>query len=119
MATWSDELRQRYPGVEVKVEERPGGWLLLETLVIPASDRGRGRGSAVMRDLIAYADEHGLKMALVPAGDYGGSPRRLRQFYARFGFEKPGKAIPSEVVYPASGAATRAMVRGLGVGRGL
>jgi GNAT superfamily N-acetyltransferase len=108
---WLAELRRQHPGVQVNLEERPGGWLYLDALVVPAARREQGQGSAVMRELIAYADERGLSMALVPAGDYGGSPRRLRRFYARFGFEQPGRVIPAEVVEPASNARARVMVR--------
>ena len=39
-----------------------------------------------MRDLIAYADRQGKQVRLTPSGAYGGAPRRLTRFYARFGF---------------------------------
>ena len=78
-------LRDRHPGVAVGVREDARS-ITLDRLIVPADIRGRGFGSAVMRDLVAYADRHGKQVRLTPSGAFGGAPRRLVAFYARFGF---------------------------------
>jgi hypothetical protein len=75
-------LRHRHPPVLVGA---PEDGCSIE-LVAPAGSRGRGPGSAVMRDLVGDADRHGKRVRLTPSGAFGGVPRRLACFYARFGF---------------------------------
>lgn len=78
-------LRDRHPAVLLGGREDARS-ITLEKLIVPAGIRGRGLGSAVMRDVVAYADRHGKQVRLTPSGAFGGSPRRLARFYARFGF---------------------------------
>lgn len=77
-------------GVEVYLvlREREKLLILLKILV-PEDDRKQGLGTQVMTELTQFADEHGLRMALTPATDFGATSRaRLERFYRRFGFEK-------------------------------
>ena len=78
-------LRDRHPAVLVGAREDSRS-ITLDKLIVPGGSRGRGLGSALMRDLVAYADRHGKQVRLTPSGAYGGAPRRLVRFYARFGF---------------------------------
>jgi GNAT superfamily N-acetyltransferase len=78
-------LRDRHPSVLLGVREDARS-VTLERLIVPGDRRGRGLGSALMRDLVAYADRHGKQVRLTPSGAFGGAPRRLAGFYARFGF---------------------------------
>jgi len=55
-------------------------------MVVPESDRRTGIGSAVMRDLTAWADRTGSTLALSPTNEFGASITRLRSFYRNFGF---------------------------------
>ncbi len=78
-------LRDRHPSVLLGAREDARS-ITLDKLIVPGGCRGRGLGSALMRDLLAYADRQGKQVRLTPSGAYGGAPRRLRRFYARFGF---------------------------------
>ena len=78
-------VRDRHPSVLLGAREDAGS-ITLDKLIVPAGCRGRGVGSAVMRDLVAYADRQGKQVRLTPSGAFGGVPRRLTRFYARFGF---------------------------------
>ena len=80
-----DTLRDRHPSVLLSGREDAQS-VTLERLVVPEGSRGCGLGSAVMRDLVAYADRCGKQVRLTPSGAFGGRPRRLASFYARFGF---------------------------------
>lgn len=78
-------LQRRHPAVVLRGREDACS-ITLEQLFVPSGSRGRGLGSALMRDLVAYADRHAKQIRLTPSGAFGGSPRRLATFYARFGF---------------------------------
>jgi GNAT superfamily N-acetyltransferase len=78
-------VRNRHPAVLVGAREDERS-ITLDKLIVPVGSRGRGLGSAVMRDLVGYADRHGKQVRLTPSGAFGGVPRRLACFYARFGF---------------------------------
>lgn len=80
-----DALRDRHPAVLVGAREDARS-ITLERLIVPSESLGRGFGSAFMRDLLAYADRHRKQVRLTPSGAFGGAPRRLVAFYARFGF---------------------------------
>lgn len=60
--------------------------ITLDRVIVPSGSRGRGIGSALMCDLLAYADRYGKQVRLTPSGAFGASPRRLAGFYRRFGF---------------------------------
>jgi len=78
-------VRDRHPDVLLGAREDSGA-ITLDKLIVPRGRRERGLGSALMRDLVAYADRQGKQVRLTPSGAYGGAPRRLARFYARFGF---------------------------------
>ena len=80
-------LEEAYPGLKLDFEEH-NGVLVVPKIVVPISERNRGVGSAVMRELAQYADERGMRLALTPSGDFGGDVSRLKKFYGRFGFVK-------------------------------
>jgi GNAT superfamily N-acetyltransferase len=82
----ADGVRRDFPSVDLSLSGGDGRPLVLNKIVVPASERGKGTGTAVMQRLAKEADTRGLTMALDPSGDFGGSPNRLREFYGRFGF---------------------------------
>jgi GNAT superfamily N-acetyltransferase len=84
------DLEARYPGLDLWVSIGPSGDLRLNQIVVPKDQRQQGIGTAVMKALTDFADEHKLPMTLTPDRSYGGSVTRLRQFYRRFGF-RPNK----------------------------
>ena len=78
-------LWTRHPTVLLGAREDARS-ITLERLIVPSASRGCGLGSAFMRDLVAYADRHHKQLRVTPSGAFGGAPRRLATFYARFGF---------------------------------
>ena len=87
VAGFTESLRRRYPRVEVQMSQNYCGVVVLHKVVVAQTERGARTGSAVIRDIIAEADERGWTLALSPATDFGGSSRRrLEGFYRRLGF---------------------------------
>lgn len=84
-ASAEDVLRAKYPNVELDVSENAKG-LILSKIAVPDGQRSSGVGSAVMSDLVSYADSKGLPLAVTPDSTFGGSKGRLEDFYKRFGF---------------------------------
>lgn len=60
--------------------------MVLGRMVVPPLARDEGVGTDVMQKITDWADENGFTVILTPSGDFGGSPKRLREFYSRFGF---------------------------------
>jgi GNAT superfamily N-acetyltransferase len=59
----------------------------LSQVVVPEDARGRGEGSAFMKELGSIADRHGLTIACTPSKDFGAtSVPRLKRFYKAHGF---------------------------------
>lgn len=86
MSDLARELRGQHYGLELEFVERDG-YTVLEKIALPKSDRGKGTGTAVMRAIVEHADREGITLALSPSNMYGGTFRRLKEFYPRFGFE--------------------------------
>ena len=72
-------------GIKSALSERDSV-ITLNRIEVPEGSRNRGLGSSAMRELTDYADETGKTIALSPSADFGGSKKRLEQFYKRFGF---------------------------------
>lgn len=60
--------------------------IVLARVEVPEDRRNQGTGTAFMEDLIEWADENGFTITLTPDDAFGGSVRRLNDFYKRFGF---------------------------------
>lgn len=60
--------------------------LHLHEIIIPKEHRNSGIGTSIMNDLTALADKHNKRISLSPSNDFGGSVKRLKEFYKRFGF---------------------------------
>jgi len=84
-------------GIKSSVSERSDS-IILNQMVVPKSNRGRGAGTQAMQELIDYADSIGKRVDLSPSADFGGNKNRLTEFYKRFGFvENKGKSRDFEV----------------------
>jgi ribosomal protein S18 acetylase RimI-like enzyme len=78
----------------------------IELIWIIVRDRKQGVGSAIMRELCEFADQHTAEIRLTPASksDYAATTSRARliRFYKRFGFtmdrRKPGAAMGTPVL---------------------
>lgn len=65
------------------------GDITLSEIRVPKEQRGRGVGSAKMRELLAFAQKHKMRVLLTPSTDFGASSKsRLESFYRNLGFEK-------------------------------
>lgn len=80
-------LERSFDGLKLDAHIRHDGVLTLDRIEVPQANRSHGIGTAVMERLASFADKHGLTMALSPSRAFGGSVARLREFYARHGFE--------------------------------
>lgn len=82
-----DDLRRQWTeaGIGHSISQKDG-IITLSRIVVPDGERGTGKGTAAMQALVEYADKTGQHIALSPSGDFGGSKRRLIEFYKRFGF---------------------------------
>ena len=60
--------------------------------LIVASEKNTGAGTSLMQDICDYADKENKIIILSPSDEFGGSKKRLIEFYKRFGFvENKGK----------------------------
>lgn len=81
-----DDWEDRGVGIDAYLD-LPGKRIELNSLVVKKELRGKGLGSAFMKDLVKLADRFGLTITLTPSTDWGASSvERLRRFYRRFGF---------------------------------
>ena len=63
-----------------------GMGISLDKIEIYAPFRGHGHATAVMEQLIRFADANEYPLSLTPEAWWGSSVPRLRRFYERFGF---------------------------------
>jgi GNAT superfamily N-acetyltransferase len=86
-------IRQQWTdsGISHAVSEKDG-IITVSKIIVPEAERGTGKGTAAMQALVDYADRTGQHVALSPSADFGGTKKRLVEFYKRFGFvENKGK----------------------------
>jgi hypothetical protein len=84
----AQRLRKEH-GVELRLtrqvdDEDP--ILSIDAIIVPENLRGKGKGSAAMKALVAWADKNNHILSLTPSADYGTKVTTLKQFYNRFGF---------------------------------
>ena len=59
----------------------------LSQVVVPEDARGRGEGSAFMKELASIADRNDITLTCTPSKDFGAtSVPRLKRFYKAHGF---------------------------------
>ncbi|HET7429069.1 MAG TPA: GNAT family N-acetyltransferase [Gaiellales bacterium] len=73
-----------------------GDALVLDQLVVAASDQGRGVGNALLDWVEGYGVSRSLRCVRVPAA---GADARAREFYQRRGYLEAGSAIERELVH--------------------
>jgi len=90
-------LERAHPGLQLSFH---GGReaSVLSRIVVPKEARGQGTGSRAMRAITNFADRKGRNVALSPSSDFGGSKKRLTEFYGRFGFKKNKDLAVSETM---------------------
>jgi GNAT superfamily N-acetyltransferase len=78
--------RWKASGVNLWMNAREGD-ITLSEIVVPKEDRGQGKGTAAMTDLLTFAQEHRMRVLLTPGDDFGAtSVARLKRFYGGLGF---------------------------------
>lgn len=86
---FAEYLSQKY-GASVRLYLTQKRDLLLHHLEVPKDKRKQGIGSAIMREITDFADDHGFRLVLKTAvknPDFGTtSSGRLKKFYKRFDF---------------------------------
>lgn len=82
---FAKSLRDEFPGLKLSLGGR-GQNVTLHRIELPRNMRESGIGTQVMERIVEWADAGGVTVALSPTADFGGSKRRLADFYKRFGF---------------------------------
>lgn len=80
-------LIEKYSDIRVELypnEKRQT--VYLTGFIVPMKLRNTGIGTKFMEELVTLCDLTGYKILLTPSDSYGGSVRRLKEFYKRFGF---------------------------------
>jgi GNAT superfamily N-acetyltransferase len=70
---------------EVQVDGE-GMFIYLSLIKIKKSQMNKGYGSAIMSDIIKFADEHNVRIKLWATSVYGSNLKRLIAFYKKQGF---------------------------------
>ena len=78
-----ERLQRKYGLQALWLSSQPGGVVVNK---IVAGTRGRGTGTAAMREILAYARQRGLVVALTPDSRWGTSVAKLARWYKRLGF---------------------------------
>lgn len=81
-----DSIISKYP-VILGISCNDGN-IRISTILVEKSQRNKGIGTAVMNEIIAFADQNKLSISLTPSSILGGNLRRLKSFYRKFGFRK-------------------------------
>jgi GNAT superfamily N-acetyltransferase len=80
-------IEAKNPGIDLFASYSPNtNAITVSKIVVPKEGRGQGVGTAAMQEILDYADQHGLAVALTPSADFGGTKKRLVEFYKRLGF---------------------------------
>ena len=79
-----DKYKDELVGLDIYEDAKS---IKLSRIIVNPDYRESGVGTAVMNDLIEYADKTKKIITLTPASDFGGNKNRLVQFYKRFGFK--------------------------------
>jgi len=86
-----DELRSiisdKYPNVKLDLSGKESGPVVINRIVVPPEQRGQGIGSAVMDEILSYADKQGKVAALTPDSSLGTAKGKLIDWYSNMGFK--------------------------------
>ena len=92
-------LENKYKDELIGLDIYEGGKSIkLSRIIVNPDYRDSGVGTAILNDLINYADNTKKIITLTPSSDFGGNKNRLIQFYKRFGF-KMNKGVHKSYEY--------------------
>ena len=83
-----NDIKTRYPTLDklgIYMDGRKNS-LFLSDLYVKKQFRGTGVGSAVMLEIVAFADNNHIPIVLIPEPEGKSSVKKLIQFYRKFGF---------------------------------
>lgn len=88
---YEEHLRAKHPGVLIYVSStitplHVRHVTLDKIIVVADSERGKGKGSAVLAELVRDAEANGWVLGLSPTDEYGTPTEVLERFYGRYGF---------------------------------
>jgi GNAT superfamily N-acetyltransferase len=63
-----------------------GMYIMLNCIQIKKSQRNKGYGSAVMSEIVQYADSHNVRIRLYVTDLFGSDLKQLYEFYRKHGF---------------------------------
>jgi GNAT superfamily N-acetyltransferase len=90
-------IKAEFPDVNLSITGK-GNTVTLNKIIVPEDQREAGTGSAVMQRVIEWADTNNKTIALTPSKDFGGTVKRLKEFYKRYGFvDNKGKNKDFEI----------------------
>ncbi len=98
MSQFAERLKDKYNLSKFSAYETPTS-ISLDMLEVPKAARKQGVGTAVMTELINYADDTNKRIVLTPETITGTTSQpRLVKFYKRFGFiENKGRNKDFEI----------------------
>jgi len=74
-------------GTSVSLSPARNNSIVLNKIVVPPEERGKGTGSSIMKKITDHADAHGKRILLTPSDNFGASSvGRLKKFYKKHGF---------------------------------
>jgi len=86
-STFENSLKTKYPQIEdIGMYLQNNGALYIAALYIKEEFRGKGIGSMVMNDIVAFADANKLPIVLIPESE-DLKTKVLLDFYKKFGFK--------------------------------
>ncbi len=83
---FNDQIKLQYPDVKAFISGGGNKPVIVHQIVVPKSERGKGTGGKIMRELLEVADRNGDTVALTPSDSFGGSVTKLKRWYASLGF---------------------------------
>jgi GNAT superfamily N-acetyltransferase len=88
----AEEPILQFDGVEVTLRFNPNEPEWLDILLVESQDRGKGKASAAINSILAYADEHNLNCSVYAKQCEGSTMNTLQiaDWYARHGFKDEG-----------------------------
>lgn len=83
-----NDIKFKYPALDklgIYMDDRKNS-LFLSDLYVKKEFRGTGVGSAVMSEIVKFADDNHIPIVLIPEPEGRSSVKKLIQFYRKFGF---------------------------------
>lgn len=94
LSGFANEVLRRNNLSMLSLKKLDGNNVRLSLIEVPEQERGRGRGSAALREIVEFADEKSMRLIVTPES---GAGERLNEFYSRVGFKPSAENDVGEV----------------------